>query len=76
LNPALVDSVMKTWIGHTKQELLLSWALPTSVFSDGQNGEMWSYRSYREQNGYRYAVIRQFYINSDGVIYAYSWQGV
>lgn len=32
--------VMDSWVGHTKQELLMSWGPPARVSSDGAGGEI------------------------------------
>lgn len=41
--PSFLDqekSMMDSWIGHTKPELLRAWGPPSSVSSDGQGGEI------------------------------------
>lgn len=36
-------TMMDSWLGHTKAELLQSWGPPTKTDSDGQGGEILTY---------------------------------
>jgi hypothetical protein len=91
LMAAQVNGQMKTWIGQSKQQLLMQWGPPSATFDDGNGGEVWTYESFRQTIGvaqtnsygqtlYRppqqYRAVRQFYIDRNGTIYSYRWQGV
>lgn len=86
-----IDEVMNSWLGSTKEELLLQWGPPYSKYPDGKGGTIWTYQEIRQTAGsaytnkygyttYRapqqYNVVRQFFINAEGIIYAYRWQGI
>ena len=86
-----IDDMMKSWIGDTKQHLLQKWGPPTDIFDNGEDGEIWTYSFYRQTTGYatktnrgnifwrapqQYEAVRQFYIDKDGLIFAYRWQGL
>ena len=86
-----VDDMMKTWLNASKDQLLLQWGPPSETFRDGKGGEIWTYTFTNQTTGYaytdsyghtywrspqQYQVVRQFFINEDGIIYAYRWQGI
>jgi hypothetical protein len=86
-----VDDTMKSWIGATKVDLLLKWGPPTRTFTDGKDGEIYSYEYTNQTKGHaytdkygntyynapqQYTIVRQFFINKDGIIYSYRWQGI
>ena len=86
-----IDDMMNSWIGASKNELLLSWGPPNQTFSDGKGGEVWTYAQDRQTMGNawtdsygrtywnapkQYQSVRQFYINENDIIYAYRWQGL
>jgi hypothetical protein len=78
---------MDTWLGASKSQLLLQWGAPSSTFTDGKGGEIYSYVYTNQTTGYsytnyytgqtfwrapqQYQNVYRFYINSNGVIYAY-----
>ena len=87
---ASIDATMQSWVQHSSDDLLQSWGPPSSVFSDQHGGEVWTYAYsrqtagtiYENRNGgiyytapRQYTSVRQFYIDSSGIIYAYRWQG-
>jgi hypothetical protein len=41
-----ISSTMDPWIGHTEQELILSWGPPQQRVSDGSDGTVLIYSSY------------------------------
>ena len=59
----------KSTVGSTKKLLLLNWGPPTSIISDGNQGEIYTY-SYPGQLivGY-YTPFINIYINEKGIIY-------
>jgi len=38
-----VEKNMKSWLGHTRMELLSVWGPPTQIMSDGNEGEVFIY---------------------------------
>ena len=38
-----IDSVMKSYLGANKQDLLVNWGAPQNTMSDGNGGEIWIY---------------------------------
>lgn len=86
-----IDKAMKSWLGASQDELLLEWGPPTYTTSDLKGGTIWVYEfqrqttgtAYTTQYGYtyynapvQYKAVRQFFIDSNGIIYAYRWQGL
>jgi hypothetical protein len=86
-----ISDVMKAWEGKHKKELIMEWGPPTKIDSDGGDGEVYSYiqpsrwqpqaTSY-QQFGQTYyntpqtqMTYRYFYVDKDGYIYAWRWQG-
>jgi len=85
-----IDEMMNSWLGANKDQLIMQWGPPSEIFDNGDDGEIWTYSYTNQTSGYaytnnygqtfwrapqRYKVVRQFYINKDGIIYAYRWQG-
>jgi hypothetical protein len=87
-----INNQMQSWIGHPQSELILSWGPPARTTSDGNGGSILIYGQYvdlgqspgqvyangsytaPQQNGYQ--RTRMFYVNSNGVIYSWRWQGL
>jgi hypothetical protein len=69
--------IMNSWIGSTKQELILNWGPPVRTASDGGTGEILVYArqgyfpGYNGQGAYTYWDYRYMYTDSSGKIY--SW---
>jgi hypothetical protein len=62
---------MDSWLGSTKQSLILEWGAPNRVTSDGDGGEVLVYER-QTYNGYYHITIyaiRMFYVHADGIIY-------
>jgi len=86
-----IYKIMDSWLNHDKNELLTSWGPPASVFPIDNGGEIWSYHWIRQTSGYaheysdghihidppqQYTIERQFFINKNGIIYNYRWEGI
>ena len=66
--------LMTSWVGHTKQDLVLKWGPPTRVASDQNNGEIYIYETQSmAYNTVRYNH-RMFYINNSGRVYYWRTQ--
>lgn len=81
LNKTQTDNAIKmmdTWIGSTKQALLLKWGPPDLVTSDGNGGEIVSFYEYDKIMAYNTLMTRRytysFYINADQKIYHGKYQ--
>ena len=65
--------MMETWIGSTKQDLLLKWGSPDSITSDGNGGEIVSFYEYDKVMVYDTLITRRytysFYIDAQQKIY-------
>jgi hypothetical protein len=69
--------MMDSWLGDTKQDLILKWGPPERTASDGGGGEVLVY-SNQVYNPYTRNTIyqcRMFYVDSDGKIYHWLKQG-
>lgn len=64
-NKQQIEKARKIWVGATKKTLILNLGKPHETYSDGNNGEVYTYRKY---NGY-ITWVTNYYINSEGVIY-------
>lgn len=64
-----LDAKGKSTIGRSKQDLLLNWGPPDSKFSDGNNGEIYTYTISAPFSFGTYTGITNLYINEKGVIY-------
>jgi len=64
---------MDSWLGDTKQNLILKWGPPARVASDGGSGEIliYSRQVYMPQYRVNFYDYKMFYANSQGKIY--SW---
>jgi hypothetical protein len=67
--------VMDSWLGSTKQQLIMSWGPPARTASDGGTGEILVYANqgyYPGINGngaFTYWDYKYMYADSDGKIY-------
>lgn len=66
---------MDSWIGSTKQNLILKWGPPARIASDGGNGEILIYSTQSYLYGSVYYRYRMFYADSNGNIYHWLIQG-
>lgn len=69
--------VMDSWMGATKQQLIMKWGPPTKTASDGGSGEILVYSTQKYDPGNAYLNLppltywdnKYFYINSEGKVY-------
>jgi hypothetical protein len=63
--------IMNSWLGSTKQNLVMSWGPPARTASDGGTGEILIYarQVYIPQYNMNYYDYKMMYVNSDGKIY-------
>ena len=89
---ASISRKMDSWKGHHKSELIASWGPPSRVTSDGKGGEILIYEydrnfgqtrgqiysdgSYTAPRQNRYTAYRMFYVDGNGYIYNWRWQGL
>lgn len=72
---ASTKKTLNTWLGSSKQQLILKWGPPDRTASDGGTGEILVYASqiyYPGINGtgaYTYWYYKYMYANSEGIIY-------
>lgn len=64
-NDSEIDKMRERFMGRPKQEVIVNWGNPDEISSDGEGGEILTYRRY---NGAFY-WITNFYINSDKKVY-------
>lgn len=65
--------VMDSWIGATKQSVILSWGPPARTTSDGGTGEILVYaRQIYNPYGLSFYDYKMFYVDNAGKIYY--WQ--
>lgn len=73
-----VNSQMDSWLGSTKQELIMQWGPPAKTVSDGSEGEILIYAA----QGYvplstgqtvNYWMYKMMYVR-DGKIYHWLWR--
>lgn len=76
LNKAQTENAIKmmdTWIGSSKQALLLKWGAPASITSDGNGGEIITFYEYDKIQAYNSFLTRRytysFYIDSQQKVY-------
>jgi hypothetical protein len=79
------EEIMKSWIGHHKSEVILSWGPPNGgTTSDGKAGEVLMYNSFQQitlpplQPGLPYLTksftdYKYVYCDVNGKIYHISW---
>lgn len=69
------DSMMNSWMGSSKAQLLQVWGPPTRVTSDGQEGEILVYDQTASMYGMVLTRSRCFYVNKNGKIYYWMCKG-
>lgn len=67
---------MNSWLGNTRQNLILSWGPPAKTASDGGTGEILIYarQVYIPQYGMNYYDYKMFYVDAQGKIYHWLMQ--
>jgi hypothetical protein len=64
---------MDSWLGHTRQDLIMNWGPPQRTASDGGTGEILVYSRHVYMNLpsglINYYEYKMMYINSEGRIY-------
>jgi hypothetical protein len=65
------QKLMDSWIGSSKQDLVMAWGPPERVASDGGSGEILIYsRSFYQPNlNATEYVYRMMYVDNSGKIY-------
>lgn len=63
--------IMQSWVGNTKQNLILNWGPPATTASDGGTGEILVYSQpvYIPQFQMNYYDYKMFYVDRRGTIY-------
>ena len=67
--------VMDSWLGSTKQQIIMSWGPPARTASDGGTGEILVYANqgywpgYNGQGAFTYWDYKYMYVDSNGKIY-------
>ena len=83
-----INAEMSSWINKKKDDLLMSWGPPTSVFPMDNGQEIWSYNKIRQASEYIIRnspdnthvaehdtlIKRQFFINEYGIIFNTRWE--
>jgi hypothetical protein len=76
-----VSEVMNSWIGDSKQNLVIKWGPPNRLISDHNNGEIYLYSTQKHNQGlynshtnewvgsYYYWEHKMFFVNRDNKIY-------
>ena len=64
-NQSEIEKMRERFIGRPRQEVLVNWGKPDEISSDGDGGEILTYRRF---NGAFYWVTK-FYINADKKVY-------
>jgi hypothetical protein len=62
---------MNSWLGSTKQQIIMSWGPPARTASDGGTGEILIYvrQIYIPQSNMNFYDYKMIYVNSGGKIY-------
>ncbi|HEY4788201.1 MAG TPA: hypothetical protein VIH57_19235 [Bacteroidales bacterium] len=69
--------ILDSWIGATKQNLVISWGPPSRTYDNSPNGEILIYAQqgywpgYGNSPGFAYWDYTYIYINTTGRIYAW-----
>ena len=67
--------ILNSWLGSTKQQLIMSWGPPSRTASDGGDGEILVYANqghwpgYNGEGAYNYWNYKYMYVNGSGKIY-------
>jgi hypothetical protein len=85
-----ITKIMRSWIGQHESELIASWGPPSRIMPDGKGGTVLDYSHYKGlgQTGYidpwgriytsptGYKATRLFYVDNNGIVYNFKWQGL
>ena len=85
-----IEEEMLSWLRRSKNELLMAWGPPTSVFPMDGGKEIWSYNKTRQRSDSRQysergthmqvqapeqiTIKREFYIDEYGIIFHFRWE--
>ena len=86
------NKLMASWVGSHQSDLIAKWGPPSRTASDGNGGSILIYEAMGQIPGQVYRVpfgglnytapqqvarwSRMFYVNPQGVIYRWRWQGL
>ena len=77
-----INNQMQAWVGHSRDELITSWGAPQQTMNDGRGGIIYVYiQNLPSPPDFIPAGFpvpqsqRIFWINSNGIIYNWSWKG-
>lgn len=65
-------TIMNSWLGNTKHDLIMSWGPPSTTTSDGNGGQILIYAKrdlYMPQTGVTWWQYKMLYVNSENKIY-------
>ena len=67
--------ILDSWMGSDKQRIIRSWGPPSSITSDGGDGEIliWS-EQYTGYSGYTYYMYTMMYADGDGKLYHWRYE--
>ena len=78
-----INATMQSWQGKPAHNLIMKWGPPTRTITDGAGGQVLTYdywvpRTFIPYLGWigGYTATRSFYVNAEGVIYNWRWQGL
>lgn len=66
-NEAKIENMRKRFMDRPKQEVIVNWGAPDEVNSDGDGGEILTYRRLNQAGTFYW--ITNFYINSNERVY-------
>jgi hypothetical protein len=69
--------ILDSWLGHTKNELLMKWGIPTRSTDDGNGGQVLAYEGRRTIGGFifgnyienTYTDFTEIFVDSKNIIY-------
>lgn len=64
---------MQSWVGFHKSDLIQAWGPPTSVSSDGKDGQTFTYLQTGAFSFGNLDMVKNFFIDSKGVVYNYRY---
>lgn len=72
-----ISAGLQGWIGHHQSELIVSWGPPHETSTDGMGGTVLIYRFWKPRVGRfeGWNRVRMFYVNPEGTIYRWRWEG-
>jgi hypothetical protein len=85
-----IEGEMLSWLRRSKNELLMEWGPPTSVFPMDEGKEIWSYNKIRQRTDVQHysergthmqtqppeqiIIKREFFIDEYGIIFHFRWE--